>query len=140
MPNPPLPGLPNPESYDAGSPDYVYDNVTGLTWQKSLDTSTYPEGGTWAQAVQYCSDLTLDDAGWRLPARIELVSLLNTSQDPAIDPQSFPNAQANEANEFWTSTTLASNPSLAWQVNFGFSTNLIWPDSKTNTHYIRCVH
>jgi hypothetical protein len=136
MPNPPSSDLPNPQSYDASSPDFVYDNVTGLTWQRALDTATYADGGTWDQAVEYCASLELDDAGWRLPARIELISLLNVTEDPAIDPTNFP---GTPADEFWTSSSLASDSSLAWYVDFGFSTNLIWPDSKANTHFIRCV-
>ncbi len=71
-------GAPNPEAY---TDDYldgaVIDKVTGLMWQKALQT------GTWAQAIAFCPTLTLGGYhDWRLPSRIELVSLI----DPAPNP------------------------------------------------------
>lgn len=142
MPNSPGSGVPNPEAYDASSLDFVYDTVTGLTWQRTLETSVAADGGVvtlalpWAQAVAYCSNLTLDDGGWRLPARIELVSLLDVTKDPALDHTAFPDTPADE---FWTSTSLAPNPASAWYVDFGFAVQIIAYDDKSAAHYIRCV-
>ena len=142
MPNAADSGLPNPESYDASSLDFVYDTVTGLTWQRTLDTAVLGDGGTgtlslpWSQAVAYCSNLSLDDGGWRMPARIELISLLNVTQDPAVDPATFP---GTPAEEFWTASSLAPNPASAWYVDFGFSVQLVAYDDKTASHHVRCV-
>src|SRR5215471_12244255 len=65
MPNPVKSGLPNPASYtvsDGGN--QVNDDVTGLVWQRVVESSTY----TWEDAKRYCACLTLDGvAGWRLP-------------------------------------------------------------------------
>jgi len=134
--------MPNPASYDASSPDFVYDAVTRLTWQSTLDLVVLSDGGTeaislpWSDAVAYCSKLSLDDGGWRLPARIELISLLNVTANPAIDPTSFPNTPPEE---FWTATAFAPGPTSAWYVNFGFSVELVAFDDKTAPHHVRCV-
>jgi hypothetical protein len=118
MPNPVSTGLPNPESYDTTTFGMVKDNVTGLTWQQSLDSGAF----TWQGAYAYCDDLVLggtDD--WRLPTLIELVSIVDFTQlHPAIDALAFPDAvQGN----FWTATPVAGSPGEAWYVAFstGFS-------------------
>jgi len=43
------------------------------------------------------------------------------------------------AKVFWTSSSLASDPSSAWNVNFGFSQLLISTDVKSALHFVRCV-
>ncbi len=42
-----------------------------------------------------------------------------------------------QSNNYWTSTTYASNPTNAWNVNFndGNTNN----NNKTNANYVRCV-
>src|SRR5262245_28544364 len=71
MPNPPSTGLPNPASYDTSVDGVVCDEVTGLLWQREVDsTAVYIR----SEASAYCDGLELagyDD--WRLPTRIELV-------------------------------------------------------------------
>lgn len=58
---------------DAAAPSVVIDGVTGLTW------STAPSvANTVEDAAVYCA--TLQPAGFRLPTRIELVSLLDTTR------------------------------------------------------------
>ena len=104
MPNPASVGLPNPASYDTSSAEVVLDNVTGLAWQKG----TAPDALLWKDASGYCRDLVLggnDD--WRLPALVELVSLIDfTRQVPALDPSAFPDTTG--AN-FWSATPLAGS-------------------------------
>jgi len=54
--------------------EVVSDQVTGLTWQRTAGTELVSQGA----ATAYCADTTtmgLDD--WRLPSRIELVSLFD---------------------------------------------------------------
>lgn len=115
MPNPVGTGVPNPTSYtvDAAN-NVVTDNVTGLVWQRTVAPGTY----TWDQAKQYCANLVLAaHSDWRLPTRIELVSLVDfTKSNPAIDSTAFPNTPSNW---FWTSSPEAGNPTLAaWFVHF----------------------
>ncbi|HRI72488.1 MAG TPA: DUF1566 domain-containing protein, partial [Polyangium sp.] len=91
MPNPVSTGLPNPASYTnlIGS---VLDNVTGLVWeQPALGCSA---GCSQAAAATYCDNLTLGGfSDWRLPTRIELVSIVDDTQHfSALDPNAFPGA------------------------------------------------
>ncbi len=105
---------PNPLGYQAVV-DAVEDKVTGLVWRKAL------VGGGGG------SNLTLDDARnecaklpngpWRLPKRIELVTLLSYGQGaPFIDQGTFsvPNVKV------WTSSEVRplTTPQRYWIVNF----------------------
>ncbi|HTB57720.1 MAG TPA: DUF1566 domain-containing protein [Polyangia bacterium] len=132
MPNVPLPGLPNPHSYDTQTPGVVVDRVTGLIWQRSLPEKFY----TFQDAERQCDNLALaGHRDWRLPSRIELVSLLDTTRiQPSIDMAAFPNTPIDW---FWTSSLAADNPSAAWYVYFYFG----YPktDDMTNSFSVRCV-
>ena len=82
MPNA-APGLPNPQSFEVQGASVVLDHVTGLMWQQMVDDQQL----TFAAANQHCADLSLagyDD--WRLPSRLELVSILDTARtQPAVN-------------------------------------------------------
>ena len=108
-------GAPNLESYTDNGDGTVTDNVTGLMWQQTVPTGTY----TWAQALAYCPTLTLaNHSDWRLPSRIELVSIvdLGVTSGPMINSTYFP---STPADVFWSSSPLAGSPSGAWIVDFG---------------------
>ena len=92
MPNV-LPDLPNPASYDTSVAGIVLDKVTGLIWQRSVSAPSY----TWTEAKSYCEGLTLAGySDWRLPTRIELVSLVTGEWNPSRDPQAVANTPAGE--------------------------------------------
>jgi hypothetical protein len=132
LPDPTTTGRPSSQSYDATSPEVVIDKVTHLVWQRQIDAGKRG----WADAKTYCACLSLaghDD--WRLPTRMELVSIVDSTKDsPAIDPTAFP---ATPSEWFWTSSPLAADPAFAWYVYFetGF-TNFIEKDS---AYRARCV-
>ena len=132
MPNVRLPGLPNPHSYDTQTAGVVVDRVTGLIWQRNLPDKFY----TFEAAERQCAGLEL--AGhhdWRLPSRIELVSLLDTTRiQPSIDMAAFP---GTPIDWFWTASPAADSPSAAWYVYFYFG----YPktDDRTNSFSVRCV-
>lgn len=132
MPNPRLPGLPHPHDYDVSTPGVVVDRVTGLMWQRQL-ANTY---ASWQQARQRCESLSLaGQHDWRLPSRIELVTLLDTTRtQPSIDTDAFP---ATPNDWFWTSSRAADDPNAAWYVYFYFG----YPktDDVGNTFSVRCV-
>ena len=132
MPNVRLAGLPNPHSYDTQTPGVVVDRVTGLVWQRNLPDKFY----TFAEAERQCDRLDLaGHRDWRLPSRIELVSLLDTTRiQPSIDMAAFP---STPIDWFWTSSRAADNPSAAWYVYFYFG----YPktDDMTNSFSVRCV-
>jgi hypothetical protein len=132
MPNAPLPGLPHPHDYDLGTPDVVVDRLTGLMWQRRSSSSLM----TWTKAQQACTDLRLaGHRDWRVPSRIELVSLLDTRRtQPSIDVEAFP---GTPGDWFWTSSRAADDPNAAWYVYFYFG----YPrtDDVTNAFSVRCV-
>jgi hypothetical protein len=135
MPNPPETGLPNPARYDKSMSEVVTDNVTELTWQRSVSATTFG----WAAAKEQCANLTTNGAlDWRLPTRIELVSLIDfTRASPAIDTDTFIGVAAN----LWTATPalgVSSPPVRAWQVSFsgGGATTMASEDFQGR---VRCV-
>jgi hypothetical protein len=114
MPNPALGVLPNPVSYTVSdSGNQVTDDVTGLVWQRHIQDRSH----TWDEAKQYCSCLTIDGlAGWRLPSRIELVSLVDwTTTSPTIDIAAFP---STPSENFWTSGVVVGDSGLTYLVYF----------------------
>jgi hypothetical protein len=94
MPNAPSSGLLNPQSYDTSVAGIAVDRVTGLTWQrdfKEVTTQQTSDANTViAAGAAACASLTLagfDD--WRVPTRIELVSLLDFTTAPAANSTVF---------------------------------------------------
>lgn len=114
MPNPPGTSLPNPQSYDTSVAGVVRDQVTGLVWEQDI----LSDAATWSAAKTRCDGLVLagyDD--WRLPSRIEAVSIQDfTRTGPAMNPV-FHMPASYSPNSFvqqWTSTRSATDPSLVW--------------------------
>lgn len=134
MPNPRGSGLPNEASYtDQG--DYVHDDITCLDWQKSAPSQS--GGYTWDEANQTCESLSLggfDD--WRLPTRIEMMSIMDwTSSGAKIDTSAFPGAAGgfHKTASIWFVDT-----ARAWAFNLsdGITSNNYF---KTTAAAIRCV-
>ena len=134
MPNPAAAGLPNPARYDTRAADVVIDEVTTLMWKKVA----FEGMSDWATAKQLCADLVIRGFdGWRLPTRVELVSLVDFARtSPAIDGDAFPGTAGN----FWTSSPApgSGTPARAWQVSFagGGATTIA---SETFMGGVRCV-
>lgn len=132
MPTPSGAGLDHERHYVVAG-EVVQDAVTGLTWQRSVAQREY---FTWSEALERCESLELGGyEDWRLPSRIELVSLLSLEVlDPSIDQQAFPETPSDW---FWTSTTNAGREDEAWYVYFYFG----YPntDLKTSAFSVRCV-
>jgi hypothetical protein len=135
MPNPASAELPNPASYDTSKAGVVTDKITGLAWQRVVPAGSYDLSG----ATDYCAGLDLGGfADWRLPSRIELVSLLDfTVATPTIDAQSFP---STPAAHFWTSTPYLFDPApdaFAWAIYFDNAA--VQGDEKVTLNRVRCV-
>ncbi|MFZ5893950.1 MAG: DUF1566 domain-containing protein [Myxococcota bacterium] len=77
MPNAPCEGLPNPRNLTALSVaggEVVVDHVTGLVWEREPTPNSVTN---WQNVKARCEALTLGGyCDWRLPSRIELLSLL----------------------------------------------------------------
>jgi len=114
MPNGAASGAPNIASYSDNGDDTITDKVTGLMWQKTVSSRR----NVWEDAVAYCATLTLAGHGdWRLPTRVELISLLDLEKEtpPNIDDIFV----ATPPSDFWTSSTFADDPTFyAWSVTF----------------------
>ena len=114
---PPFNGVGDAGRYTVTDAGTVYDNVNMLEWQRSVTSYT------WNNAKTYCA--SLPPAGtWRLPSRIELLSLVDMTQHPTIDPIAFPSAPSDG---FWTSSAVSGSSGFAWGVYFddGYTNNLV---------------
>lgn len=110
----------------------VADTTTGLTWEKAASAA----GISWQDALATCQASTTGGyTDWRTPNVMELRTLVAYDRVfPAVDATLFPDSQ----HSFWTNSTTAGYPGLAWQVNFnaGESAN----EDKTSTSgFVRCV-
>jgi len=118
----------------------VVDSSTNLQWQDDYsDNSNAIKSSDWEMAISYCENLTLDGGSWRLPNITEIFSLVDaTKKIPAIDSAFTNTKSATATNDaYWSSTSQDVDKTKAWISKFDYgSTNY---DSKTNTHFIRCV-
>lgn len=81
-------------SFDAGVSMELFDNVSGLRWSlqtASLDTVT--------DAATHC-----EGAGYRLPTRIEIVTLLDSTQPSAPFITPALSSTVKQFNALWTSS------------------------------------
>jgi hypothetical protein len=110
--------------------DVVTDSVTGLEWQDNNISGPV----AWESAINFCEGLSLQGGAWRVPNKVELLSLVD---DTEINPSIYTGFDNTTGSSYWTSTSYAKIPQKAWQVNFaGSQTEKI---SKYSTAYIRCV-
>jgi hypothetical protein len=135
---------PNPRFTVAssGTGTAVTDNLTGLIWAADPTLSPLCSGGTtttWQGALDYVVCLNantyLGHTDWRLPNKRELRSLADYSQiSPALPSgHPFSNVQANH-NQYWSSTTYATNTADAWAVDM--TDGWVGVPLKTSSHYV----
>ncbi len=119
----------------------VSDPVTGLVWVWQRDA----EKMNWNDAKNYCASLSTAGGGWRLPTRIELLSIAdptkvecgNPSKCIAIDTEVF--RDLNLAHLWYWSSTPAANDSnqVAWTIHFYSGTAK--QHQKEEENYCFCV-
>ena len=122
-----------PEGQYIAGMEMVTDTKTGLIWQQMQASATYD----WSNAKNYCNNLNLNGFVWRLPTVKELLTLVDLGKEnPSIDtsangfPGTFPGL-------FWSATPVASAPSYAWVIGFGFGYTDF--DVMANMNRVRCV-
>ena len=115
----------------------VRDETTHLVWERTVR----PMKRTWQQGRDYCDTLVLDgQSDWRLPKRIELISLVDYgAASPAINAVAFP---GTAVDLYWTDSLDAANsvtnPTYkAWVVDFSDGT--IGPIPSDGLYPVRCV-
>lgn len=105
----------------------VIDSITGLVWYRLPGEPQSHE-----LATKYCEVLPGD---YRLPTRIELVSILDfrANSPIRIDTDAFPDVQASA---YWTSTRYATDPDRYWSVDFCVScmSEYLIRSDHTSTH------
>lgn len=141
---PPDMGIPDLGT-DAGPPPprftvlytMVIDNATGLTWERYNPWAAPGFVCTYTQsaAEAYCAGMTLYGGGWRLPTKDELLSIVDTSFSPTIDPTYFPATPP----DIFTSTTTVPVTSFYLVVNFTDGTSVEHGDGRTPDMCVRCV-
>jgi hypothetical protein len=129
MPNPASAGLPHAASYQDNGDGTITDRITGFLWDRLASSSTL----THAEAVDYCAHR---GPKWRLPTRIELVSLVDFTV-PACGPTINPAFPDTPATVFWTSSPDLHDPNSVWGVSFdiGYADY----DDVSDAGHARCV-
>ena len=90
----------------------VLDHQTGLIWMKQVKT-----GLTFAQAKAYARQVARETGrAWRVPTVDELASLVDRSRRHG-SVSGFPDMPLED---FWSSSSYASNADYAWLVNFDY--------------------
>lgn len=143
MPNPPYDaGAWDRDAYplnfeNAGKTDAgpIVDKVTNLVWQS--DGGSQAGFQTFEEAKAYCDGVTEAGLKWRLPTRIELVTLLDNTADAGsyVEPPF-----ALKAGPYWTSSLvrpIKQIPPQFWDVDF--STALVTPLAGSAAAHVECV-
>lgn len=113
----------------------VLDMNTGLVWERSPQTT----GATWTDARRISLEKIVGgQKGWRLPSIPELASLIhpNAPSGPFLQP-GHPFLTVQSAS-YWSATTNAGDPSVAWNVRFADSN--VNDANKGDTLHAWCVH
>jgi len=130
-------------SYTDPADGTITDNATGLMWEKCSEGLSGASCGTgtattytWTNALAQCEGSTANShSDWRLPNRLELETLVDSSaSSPAINATYFPAAQSDF---YWSSTSYKPSLSNAWVVNF--YNGSVDNGGKANSNYVRCV-
>lgn len=121
----------------------VTDQQTGLMWKRCSEGQSGTDcSGTvgvqgWQSALATAANSSFaGHVDWRLPSAKELSSLVESGcYSPAINTTIFPNTSSSW---YWTSTTNAFSPSVAWVVGFvDGDTNSV--NGKTGPYGVRLV-
>lgn len=144
MPNPAGSGLPNEAKYTDLGNGVVRDDLTCLEWEKAPATVA-ADTSSWDGALAYCDKLALgSNADWRVPTRVELVSIVDFSKSPAIDGSAFPNAKGgyHRTSSDWIldikQIGAGAGKDFAWIYNMsvGLTSNAY---SRASAAEVRCV-
>jgi hypothetical protein len=129
MPNVAGASLPNEQVF-ALDDEQATDTSTGLVWQRTASA----EPRTFAEATADCARLELGgESDFRVPSRIEWVSLLDPSKSPALDVEAFPRT----ASQYHWTSSLRGEDSV-YSVYLGSGETVIGSRESRAVH-VRCV-
>lgn len=112
--------------------EVVDDAVTGLTWERAMDGVSR----THADALERCASLDLDGHDdWRLPARVELATILDATRTPTLDVEVF---GAAIEDYVWTASVSPSGDARAYAIYFGQGETILAAAELAGGH-VRCV-
>jgi hypothetical protein len=138
MPNPAGSGLPNEATYRE-TEETVIDQITCLEWQKV----PLEQRDDWLSAIDYCEGLTLGGSNdWRLPSRIELLSITKFLEPAGVDEHVF---VGTHAPTDWTASAEAGVIIDEDQPGAGFSwcrsadPGGVFPGAQSSKYGVRCV-
>ena len=97
------PAKPALSNYDLTSTEIVTDKSTGLVWERQEPS---PVSGSYSAASSYCDALVLaGQSDWRLPTRIELLTILDYGNAPGVVNKTvFPDSAQAGGDIAWTSS------------------------------------
>jgi hypothetical protein len=127
-----------PLDYTENTADVITDDVTGLVWRRKVvgvtGTNTFGDDKTQDSARDECAKLS--DGPWRLPKRIELVTLLSYGHPPPfIDTVAFTGVGEIRV---WTSSEVRPVAGKFWGVDFGTGA-LVQLDRNNSPAKVLCV-
>jgi hypothetical protein len=114
-------------------PDTVLDPVTGLAWSRAPVAFARRLG-----AAELCAASRLGGfADWRLPSRVELVSLLDYARSGSALPSAF---LQPDAGSTWTSgARLSSQANFRDALAIDLSSGVFGWERETDFNWVRCV-
>ena len=132
-----------PMSFTDNANGTVSDNVTGLVWakcsagQEPADCSGFGAALEWQEAVDYCAQNVdgLPGDGWRLPSRLELLSMTDFEKPHCLDKSVF---GGEVVAGYWSSTT-GGTPTSACGVSFGTCASGCAYQKEDFQTFFRCV-
>jgi len=132
-----------PMSFADNGDGTVTDNVTNLVWAKcsagqdAQDCSGAGAALEWLEAMDHCEQ-NLDDLpgeGWRLPNRLELLSITDFQKPHCMDKDSF---GGEVVAGYWSSTTGGSQAAVCG-VSFGTCASGCAYQKQNAQTFFRCV-
>jgi hypothetical protein len=113
----------------------ILDTVTKLVWREPIPDAER-NARTWEEAQKICA--AAGPEKWRLPSRIELVTLLDLTQRPAVDKV----FQSTDEMAYWTTSEVRGLPAAdrrRWTVNFTESAGVGTAKENGDRAGVRCV-
>lgn len=128
----------NVPTYDPAIGGGLVDSVSKLVWLEPMpDSASGPR--SWAEAQQLCAGLSRGDVAWRLPSRIELVTLLDL--DPSKGKKIDAVFRTAQGIQYWTASEVRPDVGGVrkhWTVDFS-SGGLGQQDVATGQAGVRCI-